>query len=152
MPGGLGGGQLLRLMVAHRVGVATWREWLVMKTLLPSDGWLGAVSGDSRLREIQFWERGLLHSLPAGVATGVRRWTLLGDPHHPTAGALLMDDLTSYLLRDPFHPPPGPPATSVVALLERLARLHARYWQDARLSDPALGLMSVARRHAARLA
>jgi hypothetical protein len=114
-----------------------------MKTLLPSDGWLGAASSDSKLREIQLWECGLLHSLPSGVATGVRKWALLGDPHHPTAGALLMNDLTLRLLRDPYHPPPGRLPLSVVTLLERLAALHARYWQDARLSDPALGLMSV---------
>jgi Phosphotransferase enzyme family len=142
MPGGLGGGRLLRLMVAHRTGMATWREWLVMKTLLPSDGWLGVASGDSRLREIQLWERGLLHSLPAGVATGVRNWALLGDLEHPTAGALLMDDLTLRLLRDPYHPPPGRLPPSMVALLERLAELHARYWRDERLCDPTLGLMS----------
>jgi phosphotransferase family enzyme len=140
--GGLGGGRLLRLLVAHKTGEATWREWLVMKTLLPGDGWLGAASGDFRLREIQLWKRGLLQSLPAGVATGAREWTLLGDPQYPTAGALLMDDLTSYLLRTPYHPPPGRLPSSVVALLQRLAALHARYWQDARLSDPALGLMS----------
>ena len=72
MPGGLGGGRLLRLMVAHRTGAATSREWLVMKTLLPSDGWLGAAPVIPGLRETQLWERGLLHSLPAGVATGVR--------------------------------------------------------------------------------
>ena len=130
MPGGLGGGRLLRLMVAHRAGAATWREWLVMKTLLPSDGWLGAASGDSRLREIQLWERGLLQSLPAGFTTGVRNWALLGDPDQPAAGALLMDDLTLRLLRDPYHPPPGRLPSSVVALLQRLAALHARYWQD----------------------
>jgi hypothetical protein len=143
MPSGLGGGKLLRLMVTSRIGSATWREWLVMKTLLPSDGWLGAASGDSKLREIQLWERGLLHRLPAGVATGVRRWALLGDPYHPTAGALLMPDLSSYLLRDPSRPPPGRLPSTVVALLERLATLHARYWQDTRLGDPALSLMSV---------
>src|SRR5262245_18542099 len=111
-----------------------------MKTLLPSDGWLGAASGDSRLREIQLRKRGLLHSLPACVAAGVRRWTLLGDPPYPTAGALLMDDLTLRLLRDPYRPPPGRLPPSVVALLKRLAALHTRYWQDARLSDPTLGL------------
>ena len=94
------------------------------------------------LREIQLWERGLLHSLPAGVATGVRGWTLLGDPHHPTAGALLMDDLGSRLLKRPERAPLGRLPHSVIALLERLASLHARYWQDARLSDLALGLMS----------
>ena len=142
MPSGLGGGRLLRLMVAHRTGTATWREWLVMKTLLPSDGWLGAASGDSRLREIQLWERGLLQSLPAGFTTGVRNRALLGDPDQPAAGALLMDDLTLRLLRDPYHPPPGRLPSSVVALLQRLAALHARYWQDERLSDLALGLTS----------
>jgi hypothetical protein len=142
MPSGLGGGRLLRLLLAHTDGAATWREWLVMKTLLPGGGWLGSASGDFQLREIQLWERGLLHSLPAGVATGVRRWTLVGDPHHPTAGALLMDDLSSRLPRDPFHLPPGYLPASVVAQLEHLAALHARYWQDMRLGESALGLMS----------
>jgi hypothetical protein len=142
MPSGLGGGKLLRLMVEHRTGMATWREWLVMKTLLPADGWLGAVSGDSRLREIQLLARGLLQSLPATIATGVRSWALLGDLNHPTAGALLMDDLDSRLLKHLERMPPGRLPPSVLALLERLAALHARYWQDARLSDPMLGLMS----------
>ena len=40
-----------------------------MKMLLPSDGWLGAASGDSQLREIQLWARGLLQLLPAGSTT-----------------------------------------------------------------------------------
>ncbi|HEY7093945.1 MAG TPA: hypothetical protein VH393_12235 [Ktedonobacterales bacterium] len=142
MPSGLGGGRLLRLMVEHRTGMATWREWLVVKTLLPADGWLGVTSQDSRLREIQLWERGLLQSLPANIATGVRNWALLGNPDHPTAGALLMDDLISHLLRDPYHPPPGRLPPSMVALLECLAELHARYWQDGRLCDPTLGLMA----------
>src|SRR5690242_1638934 len=63
VPGGLGGGRLLRLAVERTVGAATWRERLVMKTLTPQTGWLGAASGDSRLREAQLWERGLLQSL-----------------------------------------------------------------------------------------
>ena len=129
MPGGLGGGRLLRLMVAHRTGAATWREWLVMKTLLPSDGWLGAASGDTRIREIQLWERGLLQSLPAGVATGVRGWTLLGDPDHPTAGALLMDDLASRLLEHPDHPPSGRlshPSSRCWSVLPRCTRATGR--------------------------
>jgi hypothetical protein len=142
MPSGLGGGRLLRLLVEHRTGMATWREWLVMKSLLPSDGWLGQASGDSRLREIQLWERSLLRSLPVGIATGVRSWALLGNPDHSTAGALLMDDLDSRLLKRPERAPFGRLPHSIIALLERLAALHARYWQDVRLTDPALGLMS----------
>jgi hypothetical protein len=142
MPSGLGGGRLLRLMVEHRTGMATWRKWLVMKTLLPSAGWLGAASGDSRLREIQLWKHGLLRSLPNGISTGMKSWALLGDSDHSSAGALLMYDLSSRLLKRPEQPSPGRLPLSVVTLLERLAGLHARYWQDARLSDPALGLMS----------
>jgi hypothetical protein len=129
-------------MVERRTGMATWREWLVMKTLLPSDGWLGVVSGDSRLREIQLWARDLLQSLPAGIATGVRSWALLGDPDHPSAGALLMNVLDSRLLKHPERPPLGRLPPSVIELLERIAEMHARYWQDARLSDLALGLMA----------
>jgi hypothetical protein len=142
MPGGLGSGRLWRLMIVRPVGAALWREWLVMKTLLPTNGWLGAASGDSQLREIQLWERGLLQSLPNGVATGVRSWALLADPARPTAGALLMDDLAARLLKCPEHAPFGRLPPPVVALLDRLAALHAHYWQDARLSDPALGLMT----------
>jgi hypothetical protein len=142
MPSGLGDGRLLRLTFEHMVGAATWRERLVIKTLLPSKGWLGLASGDSRLREIQLWKRGLLQSLPNGVATGVRGWALLGDQSRPTAGALLMTDLDSRLLKHPKRTPFGRLPPSVVTLLERLAALHARYWQDTRLSDPTLGLMS----------
>jgi hypothetical protein len=142
MPGGLGGGRLRRLMMGGPAGAAIWRERLVMKALLPSSGWLGVASGDSRLREVQLWERRLLQSLPNGSTTGVMGWAFLGDPARPTAGALLMADLDSRLLKRPEHPPPGRPPPSVTALLERLAALHVRYWQDARLSDPTLGLMS----------
>ena len=53
-----------------------------------------------------------------------------------------MDDLGSRLLKRPERAPFDRMSHSVVALLERLAALHARYWQDARLSDPMLGLMS----------
>jgi hypothetical protein len=142
MPAGLAGGSLLRLTVSHTVGAAAWRQRLVMKPLTPDAGWLGAASGDWLLREAQFWERGLLQSLPAGVATGVRRWALLGDRDRPTAGALLMDDVSPRLLRRPERTPPGRLSASVIALLERLAAMHARYWQDTRLRDPRLGLMS----------
>jgi hypothetical protein len=142
MPGGLGGGRLLRLTIERGAGAARWRERLVMKALLPGAGWLGAASGDVRLREAQLWERGLLQSLPAGAATGVRNWALLGDPDRPLAGALLLEDLASRLLRRPERTPPGRLPPSVIALLERLAALHARYWGDERLNDPAPGLMS----------
>jgi hypothetical protein len=142
MLGGVGEGRLLRLTVAQEDVASTWRERLVMKKLLPTDGWLRAASGDSRLREIQLWDRGLLQSLPASLATGVKGWALLGETAYPTAGALLMDDLTSRLLRRPERPPPGRLPPSVAALLDRLAALHARYWQDKRLREQDLGLMS----------
>ena len=87
------------MVVERGIGAATWRERLVVKLLSPAAGWLGAASGDSRLREAQLWERGLLQSLPIGIATGVNDWAFSGDPDRPAAGALLLDDLTSRLLR-----------------------------------------------------
>jgi hypothetical protein len=53
-----------------------------------------------------------------------------------------MDDLDARLLKPSEPGPPGRLPAPVTALLERLAALHALYWQDARLADPTLGLMS----------
>lgn len=139
LPGGLSGGELARLtLAAHTAGGAGWYANRVLKRVRPCAGWLGEGSADTLAREARLWSLGMLADLPAPLATGV-----LASAQDPGdgSGALLMWDLRGRLARDPLHAPPGRLPASVRRLLDALARLHARYWLDPRLSDPALGLM-----------
>jgi aminoglycoside phosphotransferase (APT) family kinase protein len=139
LPGGLSGGELARLTLAERtVGEARWYARRVLKHVRPCAGWLGAASADTLAREARLWSSGVLADLPASLATGVLASAQdAGDG----SGALLMRDLRGRLAREPLRTPPGQLPASVQRLLDALARLHARYWRDPRLADPALGLM-----------
>jgi aminoglycoside phosphotransferase (APT) family kinase protein len=139
LPGGLSGGELARLtLAAHTAGGARWYASRVLKRVRPCAGWLGEASADTLAREARLWSSGVLADLPASLATGVLASAQdAGDGF----GALLMRDLRGRLARDPLHAPPGRLPARVRRLLDALARLHARYWHDPRLSDPKLGLM-----------
>ncbi len=139
LPGGLSGGELARLtLAAHTAGGARSYASRVLKRVRPCAGWLGAASADTLAREARLWSSGVLADLPAPLATGI-----LASAQDPGdgSGALLMRDLRGRLARDPLHAPPGRLPARVRRLLDALARLHARYWHDPRLSDPKLGLM-----------
>jgi aminoglycoside phosphotransferase (APT) family kinase protein len=138
LPGGLSGGELARLtLAAHTAGGARWYASRVLKRVRPCAGWLGEASADTLAREARLWSSGVLADLPASLATGVLAFAQdAGDG----TGALLMRDLRGRLARDPLHAPPGRLPARVRRLLDALARLHARYWHDPRLSDPKLGL------------
>jgi len=139
LPGGLSGGELARLtLAAHTAGESRWYASRVLKRVRPCAGWLGEASADTLAREARLWSSGVLADLPASLATGVLASAQdAGDGF----GALLMRDLRGRLARDPLHAPPGQLPACVRRLLDALARLHARYWHDPRLSDPKLGLM-----------
>jgi len=139
--GGIAGGWLERLTVHEETGGTAARySHRVLKRLEPESGWLGALSGDTLLREVRLWSRGVLSDLPAGIETGVVAWMERSQNGRPVGGALLLRDERGHLLRDPVSTPPGCSPALVGALLDALARLHARYWCDARLSDPEMGL------------
>ena len=182
MAGGIAGARLARLTIREGTsGTAACYSYRVLKWLEPESGWLGALSGDTLLREVRLWSRGVLADLPAGIATGALAWSeTAGDatsggkvaalkgrrtdgrayavrPYKalpmrqhgargakesagPTLGALLLRDERGHLVRDPLRTPPGHLPALVGALLDALAQLHARYWCDARLRDPELGL------------
>ena len=139
LPGGLSGGELARLtLAAHTAGESRWYASRVLKRVRPCAGWLGEASADTLAREARLWSSGVLADLPASLATGVLASAQeAGDGF----GALLMQDLRGRLARDPLHAPPGQLPARARRLLDALARLHARYWHDPRLSDPKLGLM-----------
>lgn len=139
MPAGLSSARLWRLTLREQApsGAAHYRR-RVLKAIAPAHDWLSVASGDRRAREIQLWTSGVARDIPRAIETGVLAYTL------NTSGgcALFMRDESAYLSRSPLRPPPGHLPRAIVRLLDALARLHARFWMDPRLRDPALGLMS----------
>jgi len=141
MAGGLSDGRLYRLWlrIPDRPGHERTR---VLKYTEPLAGWLGVISDDTRIREARIAASGLLDDLPRGIMTPTLAVAFRGPRSQPTGAALLMRDVQPYLEPHPYRTPPGTLPPSALALAQRLAELHARYWNDPRLDDPSLGLMS----------
>ena len=139
----LAGGTLERIVVRHALpSGASWRSRHVVKRLLPEHGWLGADTHDTRIREARLARSGLLAALPRTLATPIQAVRIEGDPAVPTSASLLMDDVGPYLVRLPIGGSAGRLTGELLALLDRLAHMHARFWCDPRLRDPGLGLVS----------
>ena len=141
MAGGLSGGRVYRLWLRGSRG-ADSEYTRVLKYSEPLEGWLGDTSGDTRIREAQLVASGILDDLPRDIVTPTLAVAFGGTRQQPTGAALLMRDMRRYLLPQPYRTPPGTIGADAVALVDRLARMHARFWNDPRLDDPALGLMS----------
>lgn len=140
---GLSNTTLWRLTLAHATpGDARWYSRRIVKQLAPAHGWLGALSGDTLIREVRLGASGVLAHLPATIATAQVARAAWGESATPADGALLLRDERGHLLRNPLHAPPGRLPQTIRQLLDRLAELHARYWNAPALDDPALGLMS----------
>jgi hypothetical protein len=144
MAGGLSDGRLYRLWL-RAPGVSGRDQTRVLKYMEPLAGWLGVISDDTRIREAQIAATGLLADLPRGIVTPTLVVAFHGPPSQPAGAALLMRDVQPYLEPQPYRTPLGRLPPSAVALVERLALLHARFWNDPRLDDSALGLMSAER-------
>src|SRR5690348_16282769 len=140
MTGGLSGGRIYRLWLRHPSG--GHERTRVLKYAEPLEGWLGDVSGDTLIRETQLAASGLLADLPRDIATPTLAVAFRGPRARPEGAALLMRDERRYLLPDPYWTPPGRLPPEAVVMVDRLAWMHARYWNDPRLDDPTLGLMS----------
>lgn len=141
MAGGLSDGRLYRLWLRNPDGAGCQRT-RVLKYSEPLAGWLGEISGDARIREAQLAASGLLADLPPDIVTPTISVAFHGPQHHPTGAALLMRDMRHFLLRQPYRTPPGSLPPDAVVLIKRLAGMHARFWNDPRLGNPALGMMS----------
>lgn len=151
--GGISGAAVRRLLlerpVAPEAAAATYFASRVYKRIEPEGGWLGAASRDTAMREPRLHASGVLADLPASLATGVLAVAARGPAaksgaaaEMPAAGGLLLADARGRLLRDPVATPPGRHPAVVSTILAGLARLHARYWDDPRLADVALGLIA----------
>lgn len=141
MPGGLSGARLWRIAAAatSSLGVAASTSY-VLKRVTPESGWLGATTQDHLMREVRLWEASLLGDLPNEIATGVLRVARGKDDTGAAWGTLLLRDERAHLMRQPLHPPRGFLPYELRQLLDYLAKLHARFWEDPRLADATLGL------------
>lgn len=114
----------------------------VIKRITAESGWLGAATHDTRLREAALWRAGLPLWLPRRIALAVERVAFDVEDAAPACATLLMRDERAHLMRQPFRAPLGRLPTDLLALLDALAALHARFWQAPLLDDAALGLVS----------
>ncbi len=138
---GVSGAQLERLRLEVAVDGLAGREIvpLIFKQIKSDTSWLMRSSGDRYCREVQIWQHGLLADAPRALCIPVLAAAYDTDTRE---GALLLADMTRWLgkLEDCFA------VVSPVQwqqYLDHLARLHARYWGDARLKDARFALAAV---------
>jgi len=121
---GLAGGQLSY--------VDTNAGRLVLKRMSITFDWIMFSSDDLDCRSVTLWQYGLLDELRPHLEHKIIACARDGDDW-----ALLMEDLTGRVFntweKTITH-------TLVPVFLDRLARLHATFWNDHRLVDASLGL------------
>ncbi len=144
---GFSGANLARVRLCLPAG--TWANapcalaTRVVKRITAETGWLAAATADTRIREAALWRAGLPEWLPRGIEMAIEAVSFeQGADDTPTSATLLMRDERAHLMRQPMRTPPGSLPASILALLDALARLHARFWQSPLLDDPSLGLAS----------
>jgi hypothetical protein len=103
---------------------------LFVKRLRPSIDWLSIGSEDQHCRSVRVWQYGLLDRLQPHVEHMTLAACQDGEGY-----ALLMHDISRGMLTDQHLPRPV-----IHTLLDAIAAIHATYWEDERLTDPALGL------------
>jgi len=108
----------------------------VIKQMSIDSDWIMFASADEQCRSVRLWEYGLLDQLRPHL-----EHKIIACARDNNGWAILMYDLTGHVYSwekpmDPDHVP---------VFLDRLARLHATFWNDPRLSDPGLGLCDMTR-------
>lgn len=141
--GGVSGAHLERVRVQVETGkrrqpseIVTLS--LILKRMLPAGSWLMRASGDTLCREVQLWCASLLDDLPRSLLVPI---LAAAYDVNTGEGALLLADVGKWLGRfEDVFLPVSPDQQA--AYLDHLARFHAHYWNDARLSNVFLGLAS----------
>lgn len=148
--GGLSGAWLTRLWLAVPVGewpgAPRWHATRIVKEQVTESGWIASATHDVRIREATLWQTGLASRLPRRIGLAVEHVFPPAPVDMPAPGApaaLLMRDMRSRLMRDPYRTPPGRMPAPVFDALDALSALHARFWEAPELDDPRLGLASL---------
>ena len=119
--------------------VETDAERYFLKHMSPNGDFLMLATDDVQCRSVTLWQYGLLDEIRPFLAHKI-----LGCARDGDGWAILMEDLRDALFSAdrPFT------EDHFFAFLDALPRLHAAFWDYARLANPALGLMNTASRAA----
>ena len=111
---------------------------LVLKRMSMAHDWQMYASDDQRCRAVRLWQYGLLDELRPDIEHEIIACGRDGD-----GWGILMHDLSDGLFggEDRAMTP-----RLVLEFLDRLARLHAQFWDDPRLKDPKVGLINTTNR------
>jgi hypothetical protein len=102
----------------------------VLKRVSPDWDWLMRATEDTQCRSVTLWQYGIYDSLPPEIVHSV-----VSCARDGAGWAILMQDVgTTMLPYAPFT------VEDNAFFLETMAAMHARFWQDPALADPALGL------------
>lgn len=133
--GSFSGSPFLRVETAAAGGE---RRRYVVKRTAPAWDIIMRITADRACRELLVWQHGLLDQLPPEVGHAILAGAIDGE-----GWALLMRDVGDTLLPAARWPAPDWEPLGVAdtaCLLDALAALHARYWEDPTLRDPSHGL------------
>lgn len=117
------------------------RHYVVKRTAFDTDI-VRRLTEDIECRERLLWQHGIFDRLPPAV-----RCPTLACARDGPGWALLMDDVSDWLTRSTTWPAPGWQPLSLMqfgVVSSALASLHARFYCDSNLYDPALALCTSA--------
>jgi hypothetical protein len=106
---------------------------LVLKQMSIASDWIMFASADVQCRAVKLWQYGMLDQLHPHL-----EHQIIACSHDNDGWAILMKDLTDHVYA-------ALPSQLVPVFLDRLARLHATFWNDPLLNDSRLGLCDTAR-------
>lgn len=107
---------------------------LMVKCAHPTIDWVALFTEDTSHRAVRLWSEGVFDRMPSAVEPSVIACGEWEDGY-----GILMPHLGSKMLEG-FAPQP---AWIDQAILDAMAAMHAAFWEDSRLEDPALGLCSI---------
>jgi hypothetical protein len=126
MEGGFSGSVLLTVEANSGKSVRRF----VLKRMSAQWDWIMEATRDHQCRSMTVWQTGLLDRLQPAITHAI-----LAGARDRDGWAMLMADVSPTLMPDqPFT------ADQVYRLLHALATVHATFWEESRLTDPALGL------------
>ncbi len=116
-------GAIIERVTLHDVNKPTHTPAFILKHLNPSTNWLMSATGDTTCRELQFTQSSFWAQLPADIWSPILACAYTDDG----TGTLLMSDVQPWLFSVNMCYA-MPDLSLVTRILDRLAAMHAVYW------------------------